>query len=123
MNTSPGYFATFRIPIRGRDFTDQDTAAAPSSSSSTKAWRKNGGPNRTPSVSKSSIGKGVGPQFDEPARQIIGVAGDIRDGGLNRDPQPQMIIPRPRSKDDITALNAGIGPWSGSSAPTAIPSI
>ena len=30
----------------------------------------------------------------EPERQIVGVVGDSRDGGLNSDPQPQMFIPQ-----------------------------
>jgi predicted permease len=110
MNTSPGYFATFRIPIRGRDFTDQDTAAAPLVVIINESMAKKWWPKQDPIGQQIVIGKGVGPQFDEPARQIIGVAGDIRDGGLNRDPQPQMIIPQAQVKDDITALNAGIGP-------------
>jgi len=56
------------------------------------------------------IGKGVGPQFAEPARQIIGVVGDIRDGGLNNDPRPLMIIPTAQVPDGMTALNSNIGP-------------
>ena len=34
------------------------------------------------------IGTGVGPEFEEPARQIVGVVGDTHDGGLSRDPDP-----------------------------------
>jgi predicted lysophospholipase L1 biosynthesis ABC-type transport system permease subunit len=56
------------------------------------------------------IGKGVGPQFTEPARQIIGIVGDIRDGGLNNDPRPLMIVPSAQVTDGMTALNANIGP-------------
>ena len=33
------------------------------------------------------IGRGVMREFaDEPERQIIGIVGDVRDGGLNSDP-------------------------------------
>jgi putative ABC transport system permease protein len=38
------------------------------------------------------------------------VAGNIRDGGLNRDPRPAVYIPVAQVKDGITALNARIGP-------------
>jgi predicted lysophospholipase L1 biosynthesis ABC-type transport system permease subunit len=31
--------------------------------------------------------------MEDPPRQIIGVAGDVRDGGLNRDPLPIMYVP------------------------------
>jgi putative ABC transport system permease protein len=110
MNTSPGYFATFHIPLRGRDFTDQDTAAAPLVVIINESMAKRFWPKEDPIGQQIIIGHNVGPQFEEPARQIIGIAGDIRDGGLNRDPQPLMMIPQAQVKDDITALNAGIGP-------------
>jgi len=110
MNTSPGYFATFHIPVRGRDFTDRDTAAAPGVVIINETMARKYWPKQDPIGQQIVIGKGVGPQFDEPARQIIGVAGDIRDGALNRDPRELMIIPQAQVKDDITALNAGIGP-------------
>jgi ABC-type antimicrobial peptide transport system permease subunit len=67
-------------------------------------------PKENPVGQQLIIGKGVGPQFDEPARQIIGVVGDMRDGGLNRDPRPLMIVPQAQVTDGMTALNAGIGP-------------
>jgi putative ABC transport system permease protein len=111
MSTSPGYFAVFRIPIlRGRDFTDNDTASAPGVVLINQAMAKQFWPKDNPVGQQIIIGKGVGPQFDEPARQIIGVVADIRDGGLNRDPRPLMIIPQAQVTDGMTALNAGIGP-------------
>jgi putative ABC transport system permease protein len=110
MNTSPGYFATFRIPLRGRDFTDQDTAAAPLVVIINETMAKKWWPKQDPIGQQIVIGKNVGPQFAEGPRQIIGVAGDIRDGGLNRDPRELMIVPQAQVTDGITALNAGIGP-------------
>ena len=85
-------------------------AQLPASSSSTKRWPKNSSPKEDPVGQQIVIGKGVGPQFEEPARQIIGVVGDIRDGGLNRDPRPLMIVPQAQVPDGMTVLNAGIGP-------------
>jgi predicted lysophospholipase L1 biosynthesis ABC-type transport system permease subunit len=67
-------------------------------------------PKQDPIGQQIVIGKNVGPQFAEGPRQIIGVAGDIRDGGLNRDPRELMIVPQAQVTDGITALNAGIGP-------------
>ena len=46
---------------------------------------------------------------DEPERQIIGVVGDVRDGGLNRDPGPTMYIPQAQVPDAANALNVRIG--------------
>jgi putative ABC transport system permease protein len=110
MNTSPGYFAAFHIPLRGRDFTDRDDGAAPGVVIINETMAKKYWPTEDPVGQQIVIGKGVGPQFDEPARQIIGVAGDIRDGGLNRDPRELMIVPQAQVTDGMTALNAGIGP-------------
>jgi len=67
-------------------------------------------PKGSPIGQQIIIGKGVGPQFEEPARQIIGVVGDTHDAGLNRDPRPLMIIPQAQVPDGMTALNANIGP-------------
>ena len=35
----------------------------------------------------------------EPPRQIIGIVGDVRDGGLNDDPGPRMYIPQAQVPD------------------------
>jgi putative ABC transport system permease protein len=111
MSTSPGYYEVFKIPIlRGRDFTDRDVAGAPgvvliNESMAKKYWHK-----EDPLGQQIIIGKGVGPQFDEPARQIVGIVGDIHNGGLNRDPFPQMTVPQAQVTDGMTALNARIGP-------------
>jgi predicted permease len=110
MNTSPGYFSVFQIPLRGRDFTDQDTAAAPLVVIINETMAKKWWPKENPIGQQIVIGKNVGPQFDEGPRQIIGVASDIRDGGLNQDPRPLMIVPQAQVTDGMTALNAGIGP-------------
>jgi putative ABC transport system permease protein len=111
MNLSPGYFDVYKIPIlRGRDFTDQDVAGAPGVVIINQAMAKKFWPKEDPLGQQIIIGKGVGPEFEEPARQIVGIVGDIHDGGLNRDPRPVMIIPQAQVLDGITALNARIGP-------------
>ncbi len=111
MSASPGYFSVFRIPIlRGRDFTDSDSTGAPGVVLINQAFAKEFFPKEDPVGQQIVIGKGVGPEFEEPARQIVGVVGDIRDGGLNRDPRSLMIVPQAQVPDGMTALNARIGP-------------
>ena len=46
----------------------------------------------------------------EPARTIVGIVGDSRDGGLNADPPPQMFIPQAQLPDPANALNARLTP-------------
>jgi predicted permease len=111
LSVSPGYFSVFRIPIlRGRDFTEQDTGSAPGVVLINETMKKKYWPKGDPVGQQLLIGKGVGPQFAEPARQIIGIVGDIRDGGLNNDPRPLMIVPTAQVPDGMTALNSNIGP-------------
>jgi putative ABC transport system permease protein len=111
MNASAGYFEAFKIPIvRGRDFTDRDVAGAPGVMIINESMAKKYWPKENPVGQQIIIGKGVGPEFDEPARQIIGIAGDIHNGGLGQDPRPLMIVPQAQVTDGITALNARMGP-------------
>jgi putative ABC transport system permease protein len=111
MSASPGYFSVFKIPIlRGRDFTIQDDGTAPGVVILNEAMVKKFWPKGDALGQQIVIGKGVGPQFAEGPRQIIGIVGDIHDGGLNRDPRPLMIVPQAQVTDGMTALNAGIDP-------------
>lgn len=111
LSTSPGYFPVLHIPIlHGRDFTEQDTGSAPLVVLINQTMAKQYWPKGDPVGQQILIGKGVGPQFAEGPRQIIGVVGDIRDGGLNNDPRPLMIVPVAQVPDGMTALNAGISP-------------
>ncbi len=111
MSASPGYFSVFKIPLlQGRDFSTQDTTGAAGVLTINETMAKRYWPNGSPIGQQILIGKGVGPEFDEPARQIIGVVGDIRDGGLNRDPRPLMIVPQSQVPDGTAALIARIGP-------------
>ena len=111
MSTTPGYYNTFKIPIlRGRDFTDQDTASSTPVALINEALAKQFWPKQNPVGQQIVIGHGVGPEFEEPARVIIGVVGDTHEGGLGREPGRMMIVPQTQVTDGMTALNARIVP-------------
>jgi predicted permease len=111
MDVSPGYFNVFKTPIlRGRDFNDSDVAGAPGVVLINQAMAKQFWPKENPVGQQMILGKGIGPQFEEPARQIVGVVGDIHDSGLNRDPRPMMIIPEAQVTNGMTAMNTSMGP-------------
>ena len=111
MSASPDYYKLFRIPlIRGREFTDQDTGSAPLVALINEALAKQFFPKENPVGQQIIIGHGVGPDFEEPARQIVGVVANTHDGGLSRDPGPLMIVPDAQVTDGMTKLNAGIVP-------------
>jgi predicted permease len=106
---SSGYFDVFRIPLlRGRDFTNRDSAGAGGVVIINQAMAKQFWPQGDPLSDQIVIGKGVGPAFREGPRQIVGIVGDVRDGGLNQEPQPAMYIPFAQVPDGVTALNSRI---------------
>jgi len=114
MAVSPGYFDAFKIPlVRGRDFTDSDTAGSQGvaliNEAMAKEFWKNG---ENPVGQQIIIGKGVGPEFEEPARLIVGIVGDVRDGGLNRNPGSKMVVPLAQMTDGLTELNSKVAPIS-----------
>jgi putative ABC transport system permease protein len=112
MSASPDYYKLFKIPVvRGREFTDHDTAAAPLVVLINEALARQYFPNQNPVGQQMVIGHGVGPEFEEPARQIIGVVGDTHDNGLSGDPGSMMIVPEAQVTDGMTALNARIVPF------------
>ena len=111
MSASPGYFSVFKIPIvRGRGFTDQDDGSAPGVVMINQTFANKFFPKQNPLGQQLLIGKGVGPQFTENPRQIVGVIADVHDGGLNRDPSPLMIVPSAQVTDGMTKLNSAIQP-------------
>jgi predicted permease len=109
---SANYFNVFRIPLqRGRYFTEQDTAGAPGVVIINQAMARQYWPDGNPIGERLTIGRGLGPGMEEPPREIVGVVGDVRDGALNREPNPIMYVPWAQLPDahsanllDITAL-------------------
>ena len=105
------YFDVFKVPIvRGRSFTEHDDGSAPGVVIINEAMAKKFWPNSDPLRDRLLIGANVGPVFVEPARQIVGVAGDMRGNGLDRNPAPTMYIPIAQMPDKVTALNSRITP-------------
>jgi predicted permease len=109
---SSDYFTAFRIPVvRGRGFTDQDSGAAPGVAIINQALAQQFWKDADPIGERLIIGgRLVGPQFEEPARQIVGVVGDVRDGGLQNDPRPAMYVPYAQVSNELNALNVGLTP-------------
>jgi putative ABC transport system permease protein len=107
------FFDVFKIPIvRGRAFTDQDGAAAPPVVVINQAFARKYWKGGDPIGHRLIIGRGMGPDFEQPPREIIGIAGDARDGGLNNDPQPETFVPLAQVGDAYMALNNRFMPLS-----------
>jgi predicted permease len=107
VSISPGFFDVFKIPVlQGRAFNDRDDGAAARVVIVNQAMAREFWPQGNPLNDRIIIGKGYGPQFEEPARQVIGIAGDIHDEGLNRTPRPMMYVPVSQIPDGLTAFGA-----------------
>jgi putative ABC transport system permease protein len=111
---SPGYFDVFKIPVkRGRTFTDRDDSASPGVVIINEAMARQYWPNGDPLNDRLAIGRGGMREFaTEVDRQIIGIVGDTRDGGLNSNPGPAMFIPQAQVPEAANALNLRIAPMS-----------
>jgi predicted permease len=109
---SPGFFEVFKIPVkRGRSFNDRDDSLGPPVVVINETMAKRFWPEGEPLSDRLVIGRGVMHEFAaEPERQIIGVVGDVRDGGLNNDPGPRVYIPQAQVPELVNALNVRLTP-------------
>jgi putative ABC transport system permease protein len=87
---SPGYFKAMGIPlIRGRLLSERDHAQAPFATVINETMARRYFPNEDPLGKRINLGD----QQTEPWRTIVGVVGDVRNEGLNAEPNPQMYAP------------------------------
>jgi len=111
MSISPGYLSLFKIPIlRGRDFKETDKAGAPGVALINQAMAKQYWPGANPVGQQILIGVGMGPEVEEPAREIVGVVADFHNVGLGRAPAPMMIVPIAQVTDGYTASYSDVQP-------------
>ncbi len=110
-NVSPQYFRVFHIPLlRGRGFTQQDDAASDHVVVINAAMAKQFWPNGDAVGARVTIAHGLAPEFEEPARQVVGIVGDTRDQGLNTEPQPVMFVPAAQVTDGTTVMENRVLP-------------
>jgi putative ABC transport system permease protein len=89
-SVSPNYFGTMKIPVlRGRDFSEQDTASGLPTIIINQAMARRYFANEEP------IGKRITLDFvpDERPREIVAVVGDTRTSRLQKEPVPTMYVP------------------------------
>jgi len=111
MSLSPGYFSVLRIPvIRGRDFHEQDGKGAPGVVLINEIMAKRYWADKDPIGQTIEIGRGIGPDFEDEPRQIIGIVADTRDQDLSQAAEPTMMIPLAQEPDGITRLWLQFGP-------------
>ncbi len=110
---SPHYFSAFRIPLlRGRAFDQRDTGASEHVVIINQAMAKKYWPNSDPVGQRINIGKGLGPDFAEPPRQIVGIVGNARETGLSGTDHGVMYVPQTQVTDPLTRLANSVIPLS-----------
>jgi len=94
-SVSPHYFQVFKIPLlRGRAFAETDTASSTRAVIINDAMAKKYWPKEDALGQMIVIGKGLGPQFEEPPRQIVGIVGNVRENGLGNAGVGVMYVPQ-----------------------------
>ncbi len=107
---SAHYFRAMRIPLRsGRVFQDQEP---PRTVVINEALARKYWPNANPLGQAILIGAGLGPDFEQGSTEIVGVVGNVREGGLNNDPPPVMYQLQSQISDAAMKLVNGLLPAS-----------
>jgi predicted permease len=110
---SPEYFRAFSIPIvRGRVFDDRDTGGSTPVAVINAAFAKKYWPGADAIGQQLTIGKGLGPEFEDPTRQVVGIVGDVRESGLDQDAPPVLYVPLAQMSDALTKLANSVIPSS-----------
>jgi putative ABC transport system permease protein len=111
MYVSPSYFKALEIPLRrGRAFNERDSAASPPVVIINEAFAKKYWPKADPIGQRIEIGRGMGPDFAEGPREVVGIIGDVKEGGLGNPAPEVMYIPLAQVKDSFMDLNNKIIP-------------
>jgi predicted permease len=112
-SVSEHYFQVFRIPLlRGRAFRQTDTSGAPKVVVINEAMARRYWPKEDPIGQIMVIGKGIGPQFADTPREIVGIAGSVRERGLDTADVGVMYIPQSQVPEGLTALANQVVPLS-----------
>jgi len=104
---SAAYFDVLNIPvIRGRPLTDNDGLRAPPVAIVNEAMARRFWPDRDPLNDRITVFPGRVPE-DEPARQIVGIVGNVRDGmPLEEADRPTVYVPLAQLLDRESATQA-----------------
>jgi predicted permease len=82
---TPGYFRVMGIPVlRGRAFEPRDAPGTAPVVIVNSVFAKKYFPNADAIGQRMIFAKGLGPEFEDPTREIVGMVGDTRDSGLTR---------------------------------------
>jgi putative ABC transport system permease protein len=102
---SPAYFEVMRIPLlQGRSFSDVDSAGALPVAMVNQAFLRKYFPQGDGIGQLVMLGRTMGPQFAENARQIVGVVADTRELGLDEPFSPAVFVPLAQVPDSFVVF-------------------
>ena len=107
-SVSSGYFATMRIPIlKGRAFTDDDRYGSPPVTIVNESLARRFWPHGDAVGKKVDVGGGLN-------CEVVGVVGDTRDVGLEKEPGPEVYVPnlQERGLEDALVIRTTVDPLS-----------
>jgi predicted permease len=94
-----------RIPLlQGRSFSEQDSSAATPVAIVNQAFLRRYFSRRQGIGQQILLGRELGPQFADNPREIVGVASDTRELGLNEPVSPAVFIPLAQVPDSMIAF-------------------
>ncbi len=112
-SVSPHYFAVFKIPLlRGRLLNERDLNNSAKVVVINHAMAKKYWPNQDPVGQVMIIGKGLGPQFNDDPREVVGVVGDVHEVSLGDKDVGVMYIPQSQVPEGLTQLANSVIPLS-----------
>ncbi len=112
-SVSAHYFSAFKIPlVRGRVFSEHDTGNSARVIIVNQAFAKKYFQQEDPVGHSMTLGKGLGPQFEESAREVVGIVGNVRENGLTGSDQGVMYVPASQVTDGLTQLANSVIPLS-----------
>jgi predicted permease len=108
---SPNYFRALKIPIiQGRPFADTDASDATPVIIINDSVARQLFMGRDPLGEHIQLGVGLGAEYADPPRLVVGVAGDVRETSLDQPAHITVFIPRAQVPSSLTAtINRLVG--------------
>jgi predicted permease len=112
-SVSGDYFKVFNIPLlHGRLFSERDKGNTAPAVIINETMAKKYWPNSDPLGQSIIIGQGLGPQFADRPRQIVGIVDSVCETGLGQGKVSVMYIPQSQAPQGVTELANSVIPLS-----------
>ena len=106
---TPHYFDALGVPlVSGRSFTQSDSHGAAPVVIVNQQFVRTYFKGENPIGQHIHIGAMMGPDFEDPVREIVGVAGDIKQTGLDQPTPGAMYLPAAQLPDKETRMFNGL---------------